>query len=89
MLTGPSWSTSFGKIAPGMEVTVQEAKTQLSRLLRRVEAGETVTIRRGREPVAVLVRAPRQAGGRAIWGDLKGSLGPEFDAAPDGFEPYT
>jgi len=72
-----------------VEVTVQEAKTQLSRLLRRVEAGESVLIRRGREPVAMLVRAPPKPGRREIWGDLHGSLGPEFDALPDGFEPFA
>ena len=72
-----------------MEVTVQEAKTQLSRLLRRVEAGESVTIRRGREPVAMLVRAPAKPGQRQIWGDLKGSIGPEFDDLPDGFGRYV
>ena len=72
-----------------MEVTVQEAKTQLSRLLRRVEAGETVLIRRGREPVAMLVRAPARTGRRVIWGDLEGSLGPEFDDLPDGFDAYA
>jgi prevent-host-death family protein len=71
-----------------MEVTVQEAKTQLSRLLRRVEAGESVTIRRGREPVAMLVRVPARTGRRQIWGDLDGSIGPEFDELPEGFEPY-
>ena len=67
-----------------MEVTVQEAKTQLSRLLRRVEAGESVLIRRGREPVVMLVRAPARTGRRVIWGDLDGSIGPEFDDLPDG-----
>jgi prevent-host-death family protein len=72
-----------------MEVTVQEAKTQLSRLLRRVEAGESVLIRRGREPVAMLVRAPSKAGQREIWGDLEGSIGPEFDDIPDGFDAYA
>lgn len=72
-----------------MEVTVQEAKTQLSRLLRRVEAGESVLIRRGREPVAMLVRAPAKPGQRQIWGDLEGSLGPEFDELANGFEPYA
>ncbi len=72
-----------------MEVTVQEAKTQLSRLLRRVEAGESVLIRRGREPVAMLVRAPARTGRRNIWGDLEGSIGPEFDDLPDGFGPYV
>lgn len=72
-----------------MEVTVQEAKTQLSRLLRRVEAGESVIIRRGREPIAMLVRVPPQQGQRKIWGDLDGSMEPEFDALPDGFDPYV
>lgn len=68
---------------------MQEAKTQLSRLLRRVEAGESITIRRGREPVAMLVRAPAKEGRRQIWGDLRGSLGPEFDELPDAFAPYA
>jgi prevent-host-death family protein len=72
-----------------MEVTVQEAKTQLSRLLRRVEAGESVTIRRGREPVAMLVRAPARSGQRQIWGDLDGSIGPEFDELLDDLAPYA
>lgn len=36
-------------------VNVQEAKTHLSRLLARVEAGETVTIARAGVPVAELV----------------------------------
>ncbi|MBA2505428.1 MAG: type II toxin-antitoxin system prevent-host-death family antitoxin [Thermoleophilaceae bacterium] len=72
-----------------MEVTVQEAKTQLSRLLRRVEAGESVLIRRGREPVAMLVRAPAKPGPRQIWSDLEGSIGPDFDDIPDGFDAYA
>ena len=71
-----------------MEVTVQEAKTQLSRLLRRVEAGESVLIRRGREPVAMLVRAPVSPGQRQIWGDLEGTIGPDFDELLEEFEPY-
>lgn len=69
-----------------MEVTVQEAKTQLSRLLRLVEAGESVTICRGKEPVAILVKAPAASGKRRIWGDLKGSIGPEFDEPLDGLD---
>lgn len=71
-----------------MEVTVQEAKTQLSRLLRQVEAGESVTIRRGKDPVAILTRAPAKEGARRIWGDMEGSLGPEFDEPLDDFGPY-
>lgn len=72
-----------------MEVSVQEAKTQLSRLLRRVEAGESVTIRRGQQPVAVLVRAPVAPGKRQIWGDLEGSMAPDFDEPLDEFTPYS
>ncbi len=71
-----------------MEVTVQDAKTHLSRLLRRVEAGETVVIRRGRERVAMLVRAPEEDGTRCIWGDHGGSIGPEFDNLPEEFISY-
>lgn len=37
-------------------VNVHEAKTQLSRLLERVEAGEEVVIARAGRPVARLVR---------------------------------
>ena len=72
-----------------MEVTVQEAKTQLSRLLRRVEAGEEVVIRRGRERVAMLVRVHDDGDKREIWGDLDGSVAADFDDLPADFEPYA
>lgn len=70
-----------------MEVTVQEAKTHLSRILRRVEAGEEVLIRRGREPVALLIPAPKR-GKRNIWGNLDASMSPDFDDPIKDFEPY-
>jgi prevent-host-death family protein len=72
-----------------VEVTVQEAKTQLSRLLRRVEAGETVTIRRGRQPVAVLMGIPPRSGKRQIWGHLEGRMEPDFDRIPPDFDDYA
>jgi prevent-host-death family protein len=72
-----------------MDVTVQEAKTHLSRLLRRVEAGEEVVIRRGREPVAMLVRVPPRPGKREIWGNLDGAMAADFDDVPTDFDPYT
>jgi prevent-host-death family protein len=59
-------------------VTVHEAKTNLSRLLARVEAGEEVIVARADHPVARLVpfepadRPPRPLGrlrGRARIGD--------------------
>lgn len=70
-------------------MTVQEAKTQLSRLLRRVEAGEEIVIRRGRQPVAMLVRAPAPTGRRQIWGDLEGAMAEDFDDLPEDFAPYA
>lgn len=72
-----------------MEVTVQEAKTHLSRLLRRVEAGETVVIRRGSERVAVLSPAPVVTQERSIWGDLEGEMAEDFDAPLDDFAAHT
>ena len=53
-------------------VTVQEAKTQLSALLRAVEAGEEIEIRRGRTPIARLVKTERKRSFRDmenIWAD--------------------
>lgn len=40
-----------------LTVKVGEAKTHLSELLARVEAGEDIVIARGNEPVARLVKA--------------------------------
>ena len=68
-----------------MEVTVEEAKAQLPQLLRRVQAGEEVLIRRGSEPVAMLVRAP---GRRQIWADLDGAMAKDFDELPSDLAPY-
>lgn len=42
------------------EVGVHEAKTTLSKLLREVEAGAEIVIRRGGEPVAKLVPLSRR-----------------------------
>lgn len=71
-----------------MEVTVHEAKTHLSRLLRRVEAGETVIIRRGRERVAMLGPAPAEPGTRRIWGDVEGRVDDDFDQSLADFADY-
>jgi prevent-host-death family protein len=65
-------------------VSVHEAKTHLSRLLVRVEAGEAITIARGRKPVARLV--PMAPSGKREFGAMRGrfSIGPEFfDPLPD------
>lgn len=62
-----------GLVYPGLMtmVNVQEAKTQLSRLLTLVEAGEEVVIARYGKPVARLVRASTPAPNRrpGTWRD--------------------
>jgi len=46
-------------------VTIHDAKTHLSRLIARVEAGEEIVIARGGTPVARLVPVEREAGAAA------------------------
>ena len=62
-------------------VSVHVAKTHLSQLLARVEAGEVITIARGRTPVAKLVAVTPKP--KREFGAMRGqiSIGPEF------FEP--
>ncbi|HWH33591.1 MAG TPA: type II toxin-antitoxin system prevent-host-death family antitoxin [Egibacteraceae bacterium] len=66
-----------------MEVGVHEAKTTLSKLLKRVAAGEEITITRGGEPVARLVAA--QGAPRRTLGQDRGRYGvpDDFDAPLD------
>lgn len=63
-------------------VTVHEAKTNLSELLRRVEAGEEIVIARGNKPVAVLKSYDRAeiAQRRAA---AFGSMAGKYPPAPD------
>jgi prevent-host-death family protein len=63
-------------------VTVRVAKTQLSRLITRAEAGEEVIISRGKKPVIRLVPI-ENAQPRRRFGAMRGKIrvGPEF------FEP--
>ncbi|GEL17305.1 type II toxin-antitoxin system Phd/YefM family antitoxin [Pseudonocardia asaccharolytica] len=62
------------------KVNVYEAKTHLSRLLERVEAGEEIVIARNGRPVARLVPAQRTAPRREP-GSLRGRIwvAPDFD----------
>lgn len=65
-------------------VNIHAAKTHLSRLIERVEAGEEITLARAGRPVAKLVpytvrREPRRPG---LWeGRVK--IAPDFDAIDD------
>jgi prevent-host-death family protein len=62
-------------------ISIHAAKTHLSQLIARVEAGEVITIVRGKTPVAKLV--PIVHKGKREFGAMRGkfSIGPEF------FEP--
>ena len=71
-----------------MEFTVHEAKTQLSRLLKLAEDGETVTIVRRGVPVARLTPVPPSAARRLGWdrGAVPDSaLRPLTDEEAEGF----
>jgi prevent-host-death family protein len=68
-------------------INIHEAKTHLSRLVERVEAGEEITLARAGRPVARLVpyrarQVPRRPG---LW---KGqvSMDPDFDEPLPEFE---
>jgi prevent-host-death family protein len=62
-------------------VNVHTAKTELSKLLARVEAGEEIVIARGKVPVAKLVPVTPQK--KRMPGRLKG----KFTVGPEFFEP--
>jgi antitoxin (DNA-binding transcriptional repressor) of toxin-antitoxin stability system len=66
-------------------VTIHVAKTTLSQLVARVEAGEEIVLARGKHPIAKIV--PYQpVGTKRQFGALRGivSVGPEFfEALPD------
>ena len=55
-------------------VTIHQAKTQLSKLIAKVEAGEEVVILRGKRPIARLLPIV-QTQGKRLPGRLKGKIG--------------
>jgi prevent-host-death family protein len=68
-----------------MQVNVDEARTQLSRLLLQVEAGREVVIARSGVPIARLVPCQGRPGGIAPPGALAGAIrmADDFDAPLD------
>ena len=70
-----------------VQVNIHEAKTQLSKLLRRVQNGETVVIARAGRPVARLVPYQPQPAPRTPGNDAsKIVLAPDFEAPLPEFE---
>lgn len=63
------------------EVNIHEAKTHLSALIRAVEAGETILVKRGEVPVARLVPVNNPTQPRTL-GQWRGriSIAEDFDA---------
>ncbi|HEY2719330.1 MAG TPA: type II toxin-antitoxin system prevent-host-death family antitoxin [Solirubrobacteraceae bacterium] len=55
------------------EVTITEAKSQLSQLIERAAKGEEIVIRRGKAPVARLVSYSEQPARRKL-GALRGQI---------------
>jgi prevent-host-death family protein len=70
-------------------VGIGEAKTNLSKLVRRAEAGEEIVVRRGREPVARIVPLKKRGGVRGF-GSMKGEIriGKDFDEPLEDFADY-
>lgn len=63
-----------------MDVGVHEAKTHLSKLLRRVALGEEITIRRGERPVAKLVPVDQPAARQFGYDEGRFEVPDDFDA---------
>lgn len=71
-------------------VTIHEAKTNFSKLVRRAEAGEEIVVRRGRQPVARIVPLEKRGGGVRGRGSMKGEIwiADDFDEPLDDFAEY-
>ena len=70
-------------------VSIHEAKTHLSRLVREAEEGEEIVIARGRKPVVKLVVIERQTAERRI-GTARGQIkvAADFDEPLEDFVGY-
>jgi prevent-host-death family protein len=67
------------------QVGMHEAKTKLSQLVERAEAGEDIVIARNGKPVARLVpiaRVARRAALRGVWRG-RVNIADDFDELPD------
>jgi prevent-host-death family protein len=67
------------------QVGMHEAKTKLSQLVERAEAGEEIVIARNGKPVARLVAIPETAPLNSVRGAWRGRvhIAEDFDQLPD------
>lgn len=66
--------------------TIHAAKTNLSKLVARAEAGEEIVLARGKEPVVKIVPVTKKPKPKRKFGAMKGKIkiGPEFfDPLPE------
>ncbi len=73
------------------QVGMHEAKTKLSQLVERAEAGEEIVIARRGTPIVRLAPIAAPSSMAAVRGSLQGqiTIADDFDALPDGFaEPF-
>jgi prevent-host-death family protein len=70
-------------------VSIHEAKTHFSKLVRRAEAGEEIVVRRGRDPVARIAPLKKRGGVRGF-GSMKGEIriADDFDEPLEEFAEY-
>jgi len=70
--------------------TIHAAKTNLSKLVARAEAGEEIVLARGKDPVAKIVPVTGRPEARRKFGSMKGKIkiGQEF-FEPEEFANYT
>ncbi len=66
------------------KLNIHEAKTHLSRYLRKVEQGETITLCKNGEPIAQIIPFPKQ-GKKRLFGMMKGKI----KLTEKFFEPLT
>lgn len=74
-----------------IEVTIHEAKTQLSRLIKAVQDGDEVVISNRNTPVARLVALEKPPVARPLgWGGADGMwMADDFDEPLDDFVDYV
>jgi prevent-host-death family protein len=71
---------------PNETVNIHEAKTHLSRLLERVQAGEEITIAKAGKPIAVL-SAIHERPERRLPGNDRIVIHPDFDDPVPEWDP--
>ncbi len=64
-------------------VEIGEAKTRLSELLAKVEAGEEIVIACGNEPIARLTRVPKAEDFSALVAEVKAARAKRAKTTPD------